>query len=165
MLGSTLPVCSQVADALKAIEEHTVFCACADGYDPAAPWWSSARFVTRGHCGAWLPGFEELYRFSGLSTFLVYFLIGAFLLWTHVDVCRTKGLNPLSGLASPLGVFGAFVLFCGAGHFLDEFLSFVLPSYHVVAIWHGVTTVISWSAVPVIFKRRLELVHLLGPSR
>lgn len=104
-------------------------CADCQGISPSAPWWSSERFLPRGGCGSWIEWIQVLYQYASLIMFAVY--IGMFaILWLGAAPTRAR-------VALSLVFFT-----CGVGH-AEGFLAFGLPAYHVFALWHAMSAVVS----------------------
>jgi len=101
-----------------------------------------------------------MYALSNLSITLAYFAI-ALILAVGVMEDRKRRLErlPLGRRERRFGmaVYAAFILSCGLGH-IDGWLAFRWPAYHLFALWHLLTAVISWFAVYVTFRLRFRIV-------
>lgn len=112
-------------------------CTC-HGIDPSAPWWSSERFVTSGECGAWIEWLQLGYKYASAVMFAVYLLMFA-ILWLGSQPTRAR-------VALSLVFFT-----CGIGH-AEGFLSFGLPAYHIFAVWHMLSALISSFGVVMVWR-------------
>jgi PAS domain S-box-containing protein len=109
----------------------------------------------RWHCGKWTEFHGWLYIISDLLIWSAYFTIPIVILRF---VSRKQGIK----FEKLYFLFAAFILACGATHFLDA-LAFWLPAYRVNALVRLITGVISWVTVfylvkllPVVFALRTQ---------
>lgn len=108
----------------------------------------STDFMPRGHCGAWDGGYAWLYVISNVLIAAAY--IAIFLLLVLAYCQGRRSTTPLHitrrQVFSMRIIYGSFILLCGIGH-LEGATSFFYPQYHLYAIWHGLTAIVSWGAV------------------
>ena len=107
-----------------------------------------------GFCLLWEPGLLWLHALSDIGIGLSYFAI-PFVLVAIIKRRPDLGFRPLFGL------FAAFILLCGTGHFLDLAILWV-PAYGVQGIVKATTAVIS--IVTAILLWRLLPQALIWPS-
>ena len=90
------------------------------------------RFVRRGECGDWTQEWAYAYVLSNL-------LISVACVIVAVQISLHRGL--LRHIGSEVGSLVFFIVFitCGLGHFVDGFLIWFWPNYHVATIWHCIT--------------------------
>lgn len=133
---------------------------CACEFDPDAPFWSAARFVTRDRCGAWDPFMARVYEAAHNGISAAYIAISIILVWAYL---RHRGEESVMAVMTPGELalarvtFAAFILMCGLGH-LEGSIAFWWPAYHLFTIWHGLTAAVSWYAVFVVFRLRVKIV-------
>ncbi len=119
----------------------------------------STQFSPRGECGNWIPGYAWLYVISNILIMAAYVTI--FFLIALAYLQGRQSTAPVSitrrQVFSMRLVYGAFILFCGIGH-LEGAMSFFTPRYHLYAVWHFMTAIISWAAVFITAKLRNRLI-------
>ncbi len=96
-------------------------------------------FPARWSCGSWTQFHGWLYITANLAIWGAYFTIPV-LLWYFV---RNRQDVPFSSI---LLWFAAFILACGATHFMDA-LIFWWPGYRLSAVLLVITAVVSWGTV------------------
>ena len=96
-------------------------------------------FPPRWHCGNWTQFHGWLYLLSDLAIWAAYFAI-PFLIMRYL----TRKQN--ARFIRIFVLFAAFILACGATHFLDA-LAFWLPLYRLSALVRLATAIISWITV------------------
>ena len=96
-------------------------------------------FPPRWHCGHWSQFHGWLYLLSDLAIWGAYFAIPLLILRY---ISRRHGMQFFRIYV----LFAAFILACGATHFLDA-LAFWMPYYRLSALVRFVTAVISWITV------------------
>ena len=109
----------------------------------------------RWHCGEWTEFHGWLYIISDLLIWSAYFALPVFIVRY---VSRKKNIL----FTRLYFLFAAFILACGATHFLDA-VAFWIPAYRLSALVRFITGVISWVTVfyvikhlPVIFSLRSQ---------
>jgi len=117
--------------------------------------WDSSDWPARWHCGSWTDFHGWLYIISDLLIWSAYFAIPLVII-KYIFTKKSIQFTKLYFL------FAAFILACGATHFLDA-VAFWLPLYRLSALARFVTGVISWVTVfylvkylPVIFSLRSQ---------
>ena len=100
----------------------------------------SADWPPRWHCGKWTGLTGWMYIVSDLLIWSAYFAIPLILLRFIVE--RKKQQRPVKLLF----LFAAFILACGATHFLDA-VAFWVPVYRLSALMRAVTAIASWLTV------------------
>ena len=114
----------------------------------------SLDFVPRNCCGNWHPFFEYLYLVSNIVTTFCY--IGIFfvlILFRSKEALTSLGRTEKTFIA---GTYVLFILFCGIGH-LENAFAFWTPMYHLFAVWHALTAVVSAVALGVTVKYRARV--------
>lgn len=118
----------------------------------------STDFMTRDHCGCWNSAFRILYIASQIGIAAAYATVPV-VLWI-VTTSKVQTGQRLTG--SPrVRILTAYALTfstCGIGHLADGVLTFWLPAYHLWAVWHFVTAMVSWWALAVSVRYRVELI-------
>lgn len=99
----------------------------------------SSDWPLRWHCGNWSSFHGWLYIVSDLLIWAAYFAIPVIII-RYITRQRQQRFFKLYIL------FAAFILACGATHFLDA-LAFWVPAYRLSALVRVVTAVISWITV------------------
>ena len=105
------------------------------------------RFVCRGCCGKWHDSMIWLYVMSNMMTFLGYMVIPWILTCFRFQWERVATNYKLRTC------FAGFVLFCGIGH-LEGPVAFALPLYHLFAVWHLMTALVTWLTIYKLFVER-----------
>ena len=100
---------------------------------------STADWPPRWHCGRWTDFHGWLYILSDFSIWAAYFTI-------PVTIIRFIARKQDMRFMRLYFLFAAFILACGATHFLDA-LAFWLPLYRLSALMRLVTAVVSWITV------------------
>ncbi len=115
----------------------------------------SSDWPPRWHCGKWSEFHGWLYIISDLAIWSAYFTIPIVII-RYISRKRNILFTKLYFL------FAAFILACGATHFLDA-VAFWLPVYRLSALVRFITGVVSWVTVfylvkylPVIFSMRSQ---------
>lgn len=124
-----------------------------------AGFFSPDRFVPRGACGDWEPWVGQLYAISHLGITAAYVAIPMVLLLAMLEkrpACPVAETSARARLVTRV-TYALFILFCGIGH-LDGWLAFVWPAYHLFALWHAATALVSWFAVGVTVWMRAKLI-------
>lgn len=120
----------------------------------------STAFVPRHHCGEWGGLYVTLYVFGAVLISTAYMAIPSILAWAS-RFERVAGYDPPALCRRDRNVvrstYALFILLCGIGHF-EGVLAFIAPTYHLYAVWHFVTGLVSWAAVFVTFRMRLRIV-------
>jgi len=120
----------------------------------------SSDWPPRWHCGQWTSFHGWLYIISDLLIWSAYFTI-------PIVIIRYISKRKDIRFVKLYFLFAAFILACGATHFLDA-VAFWIPAYRLNALFRLITAVISWVTVfyivkylPVIFslksQRELEV--------
>lgn len=119
----------------------------------------STRFSPRGECGDWVPGYAWLYVISSVLIMAAYVTIFALIALAYLQGRTSKAPVNITRrqVFAMRFTYGSFILFCGIGH-LEGAISFFTPQYHLYAVWHFMTAVISWAAVFVTAKLRNRLI-------
>lgn len=130
--------------------------------DPSV--FSADRFTPRGQCGEWVAWEASLYAVSHVAITCAYIAIPA-ILFLAVRQSKKRQPSTLPALHPRehniiRTTFALFILTCGLGH-LEGLLAFRWPAYHLFALWHGFTALVSWAAVVVIFHYRAEILQEL----
>lgn len=115
----------------------------------------SSDWPPRWHCGKWSEFHGWLYIISDLLIWSAYFAIPIVII---KYISRKKNIQ----FTKLYFLFAAFILACGATHFLDA-VAFWIPVYRLSALVRFITGVISWVTVfylvkrlPVIFSLRSQ---------
>jgi PAS domain S-box-containing protein len=115
----------------------------------------SSDWPPRWHCGKWTDFHGWLYIISDLLIWSAYFAIPIVII---KFISRKKNIQ----FTRLYFLFAAFILACGATHFLDA-VAFWIPVYRLSALARFITGVISWVTVfylvkhlPVIFSLRSQ---------
>ena len=113
----------------------------------------SSDWPPRWHCGKWTDFHGWLYIISDLMVWGAYFAI-------PLIIVRYISRKTNIKFSRIYFLFAAFILACGATHFLDA-IAFWYPAYRLSALVRLFTGVISWitvyyliKTVPVIFAMR-----------
>lgn len=119
------------------------------------------QFVVRGDCGGWHPVYLWMYQNAHLLITAAYIALPSVMLFAYLTERDGTG-KPINALPARdrnqlRAVFSAFILFCGVGH-LEGYLSFYWPSYHLFAVWHMATALVSWIAVIETVRHRASLI-------
>ena len=93
-------------------------------------------WMVRSLCGYWPGWLEAWYIAANVGIFAAYVLLPIALIRG-----RVRGIQ--IGTASQTILWALFILFCGAGHLLENVGSFLVPNYIVFAAWHSLTALIS----------------------
>ncbi len=104
----------------------------------------TADWPARWHCGKWSDFHGWLYIISDLMIWSAYFAIPIVII-RYLSKKKNVGFNKLYVL------FAAFILACGATHFLDA-LAFWIPAYGLSALVRFITGSISWATVFYLIK-------------
>ncbi|HNP21830.1 MAG TPA: PAS domain S-box protein [Panacibacter sp.] len=116
----------------------------------------SSDWPPRWHCGNWT-GFEGwLYLISDLLIWSAYFAI-------PVTIIKYISRRQHPKFVRLYFLFAAFILACGATHFLDAF-AFWIPMYRLSALVRFITAAISWTTVFFIVKYLPILFSLKTPD-
>ncbi|HVZ26179.1 MAG TPA: PAS domain S-box protein [Sediminibacterium sp.] len=99
----------------------------------------TADWPPRWHCGQWTAFHGWLYILSDLLIWLAYFTI-------PVVIIRYISRKQHARFVRLYFLFAAFILSCGATHFLDA-LTFWIPMYRLNALARFITAVVSWVTV------------------
>lgn len=109
----------------------------------------------RWHCGKWTDFHGWLYIISDLAIWSAYFAM-------PIVIIRYVSRKKNIAFTRLYFLFAAFILACGATHFLDA-VAFWLPAYRLSALVRFITGVISWVTVfslvkhlPVLFSLRSQ---------
>lgn len=119
----------------------------------------SASFMPRGECGAWQPFYAWLYVISNVLIAAAYITIFFLILTAYIQGRTSKlpvHVTHRQALAMRV-IYGSFILLCGIGH-IEGVMSFFMPQYHLYAVWHWLTAVVSWAAVFATAKLRNRLI-------
>lgn len=115
----------------------------------------SSDWPPRWHCGKWTEFHGWLYIISDLLIWSAYFAIPIVIIRY---ISRKKNIR----FTKLYFLFAAFILACGATHFLDA-VGFWIPVYRLSALVRFITGVVSWVTVfylvrylPVIFSMRSQ---------
>src|SRR6202042_3446443 len=104
----------------------------------------SADWPPRWHCGNWTDFHGWLYIISDLLIWSAYFAI-------PVVIIKYISRKHDAGFIRLYFLFAAFILACGATHFLDA-MAFWVPLYRFNALLLLVTGILSWVTVINIIK-------------
>lgn len=112
------------------------------------------RFLPRGECGIWEPGWAEAAEAFNYGTAFCFMLIPIMMLYV---IYRIRGSDELAGLANlhikslfTLALlFSLFTGFCGLHHYYEA-LAFSVPKYHKQTVIDGFMFVFS-AATAVLF--------------
>jgi len=104
----------------------------------------SSDWPARWHCGRWTPFHGWLYIISDVLIWSAYFAIPLFII-KYISKKQDTRFTRLYFL------FAAFILACGATHFLDA-VAFWVPAYRLSALVRFVTGIISWVTVGYLYK-------------
>jgi len=115
----------------------------------------SSDWPPRWHCGRWTEFHGWLYIISDLLIWAAYFTI-------PLVIIRYLTKKKNSPFVKLYFLFAAFILACGATHFLDA-VAFWIPVYRLNALARFITAVISWVTVFYIVKY-LPLATTLRPQ-
>ncbi|HVX50786.1 MAG TPA: PAS domain S-box protein [Chitinophagaceae bacterium] len=99
----------------------------------------TADWPPRWHCGKWSDFHGWLYIISDLLIWAAYFAI-------PVIIIRFITYKKHQHFLKLYFLFAAFILACGATHFLDA-VTFWFPVYRLSALMRAVTAVVSWLTV------------------
>jgi len=113
-------------------------------------------FPPRWHCGHWTSFHGWLYIVSDLLIWSAYFAI-------PIIIVRYISKNKNTRFVKLYFLFAAFILACGATHFLDA-ITFWYPVYRLSALVKFITGIISWITVFSLF-RLLPLASSLKSAR
>jgi signal transduction histidine kinase len=97
---------------------------------------STDQWPARWHCGNWTSFHGWLYIISDLMIWLAYFMIPVIIIWYFA------GKKNLINYRSVYLLFAAFILLCGATHFLDAMM-FWIPMYRLNALVRLATGIVS----------------------
>jgi len=104
-------------------------------------------WLPRHYCGPWTWSLMLVYIGSNITIGIAYFAIAAALFRVHRFLGRWGNGDRLQRLwnYSPAlrPWFAAFILFCGAGHWLENVGAFFQPNYLFFATWHVLTATVS----------------------
>jgi len=104
----------------------------------------SSDWPPRWHCGTWTAFHGWLYIISDLLIWSAYFAI-------PVVILRFLSKRSDIRFIKLYFLFAAFILACGATHFLDA-LSFWIPAYRLSALVRFITGILSWITVFYLIK-------------
>ncbi len=96
-------------------------------------------FPARWHCGRWTSGLGWLHILSDIGIWSAYFAIPLVL---GFFIAKRKDLP----FRSVFGLFGMFILLCGATHLMDAII-FWWPAYRLSGLIKFSTALISWTTV------------------
>jgi PAS domain S-box-containing protein len=115
----------------------------------------SSDWPPRWHCGRWTEFHGWLYIISDLLIWSAYFTI-------PIVIIRFISKKQDIKFARLYFLFAAFILACGATHFLDA-LAFWIPAYRLNALMRFITGIVSWVTVfylvkylPVVFSLKSQ---------
>lgn len=117
----------------------------------------SSSYPPRWTCGRWSAFDGWMYSASGIAVGLSYIALPGILI--HL---RSKRPDILPSRLSFL--FSAFILACGASHFLDATL-FWWPAYRLNALMLFLTACISWATAITLIKNRSNILALRSASQ
>lgn len=126
---------------------------------------NAERFVPRGQCGLWAPGWGVGYEIANFLIFLAYFLIAAFLVIGIVMPYSARDIEAVRAFykihTRMIGmVYALFIGLCGIGHLLDGVLAFHSALYHFLTVYHSITAIVSLWAAWVTFRLRHSVLML-----
>ena len=100
-----------------------------------------------------------VYTWSHLHITAAYMAIPSVLLYAWLVERRRVEPKRLSATEKNYTrlVYGLFIGMCGVGH-LEGLLAWYWPAYHVFAIWHLFTALVSWWAVAVTIRIRMTII-------
>src|SRR6187551_2436165 len=104
----------------------------------------SSDWPARWHCGQWTEFHGWLYLISDLLIWSAYFSIPLVIIKYITKKNDTQFLKLYF-------LFAAFILTCGATHFLDA-LAFWVPYYRLSALVRFITAMLSWTTVYYLVK-------------
>lgn len=107
----------------------------------------AARFVRRGNCGEWEESMALLYATSSGLIAAAYLAFPLALILVHPSV------QAMAESSRIRWAFAGSIFLCGMGH-LEGVLAFGWPAYHLFAVWHGLTAIVSWYAVIILVNYR-----------
>jgi len=116
----------------------------------------SADWPPRWHCGRWTEFHGWLYIISDLLIWSAYFAIPTVIIRY---ISKRQGIR----FVRLYFLFAAFILACGATHFLDA-LAFWIPAYRLNALFRLITGIISWITVFYLVKF-LPVIFSLKPQK
>lgn len=99
----------------------------------------------RWNCGEWSDFHGWFYILSDITIWLAYFIIPVIIIW-YIQKKPNVPFLPVYWL------FGAFIVLCGATHFLDA-LIFWWPGYRVSALVRFLTAIISFITIFALIKQ------------
>lgn len=117
----------------------------------------SSDWPARWHCGRWTPFHGWLYIISDLLIWSAYFAIPLFIL-KYISRKHEIRFTRLYFL------FAAFILACGATHFLDA-VAFWVPAYRLGALVRFITGAVSWVTVGYLYKLLPVAFSLKSPNQ
>jgi len=117
----------------------------------------SSDWPARWHCGRWTPFHGWLYIISDLLIWSAYFAIPLFII-KYISKKHDIRFTRLYFL------FAAFILACGATHFLDA-VAFWVPAYRLSALVRFITGAVSWVTVGYLYKLLPVAFSLKSPSQ
>ena len=124
--------------------------------DGLASWLSDpTRLTPRGFCLLWEPGLLWLHSISDAAIGLAYFSIP----FALALIMRRR---PDLVFRPVLGLLAAFIIFCGAGHWLDV-LTLWVPAYGIQGLVHAMTAATAIVTAIAVWKLMPQILAL--PSR
>ena len=115
-------------------------------------------FPPRWHCGRWSEWLGWLHICSDVAIFAAYMAIPVGLLWFTRQ--RRDLPKPLPVL---FWLFGAFILACGLGHFIEAVI-FWKPIYRAAGVWKAWTATVSWLTVAWLIPAIPKALALRSPA-
>jgi diguanylate cyclase (GGDEF)-like protein len=119
--------------------------------------WDPSGLTPHGFCLLWEPGLLWLHALSDIAIGLAYFTI-PFALLTFIRVRNDMIFRPVFGL------FAAFILFCGAGHWLT-LLTLWVPAYGLEGVVKAITAIVSILTAVAMWKLMPQALALPSPAQ